>query len=153
MPSRHDYERIFKEDGPTLWRTVYAYAAGRRQVADDAVAEAFARAIRHDGQIRRPVPWLYTTALRVAASELRHERRPVAESEEAVETSSVGLEIDEALHRLSPSQRAAVYLHYQVGLPVRECASRMGTSVGAVKVHLFRGRARLRHLLGQEDDD
>jgi RNA polymerase sigma-70 factor (ECF subfamily) len=55
-----------------------------------------------------------------------------------------------ALRQLSPSQRAAVYLHYEADLAVREVASLMGTSVAAVKVHLMRGRRRLASLLGEE---
>jgi RNA polymerase sigma factor (sigma-70 family) len=56
-----------------------------------------------------------------------------------------------ALRQLSPAQRAAIVLHYEADLPVREVARRMGTSAGAVKVHLLRGRRRLRELLGDEE--
>jgi RNA polymerase sigma-70 factor, ECF subfamily len=57
-----------------------------------------------------------------------------------------------ALKELTPAQRAAVFLHYRVDLPVREVAHLMGTSSAAVKVHLMRGRRRLRELLGEEDE-
>lgn len=36
---------------------------------------------------------------------------------------------------------------------MRDVASLMGTSVAAVKVHLFRGRERLRALLGEEEEE
>jgi RNA polymerase sigma-70 factor (ECF subfamily) len=62
-------------------------------------------------------------------------------------------EVMMALRKLSPSQRAAVYLHYQADLPVREVASLMGTSVAAVKVHLHWGRRRLRELLGADGEE
>jgi RNA polymerase sigma factor (sigma-70 family) len=58
-----------------------------------------------------------------------------------------------ALRQFSPSQRAAVFLHYQADLPVREVAKLMGTSAAAVRVHLMRGRRRLADLLGEHDDD
>jgi hypothetical protein len=51
-----NYEQVFRDVAPGLWRTIYAFAAGRRAVADDAVAEAFARALERAGQIRDPVP-------------------------------------------------------------------------------------------------
>src|SRR5258708_364271 len=70
-----DYEQVFRDAAPGLWRTIYAFAAGRRAVADDAVAEAFARALERAGQIHDPVPWLYRTAFRLAAEDLRRERR------------------------------------------------------------------------------
>lgn len=152
-----DYEQVFRDAGPGLWRTIYAFAAGQREIADDAVAEAFARALERAGQIRDPVPWLYRTALRLAAADLRlgrRERRAAASGRDqpAAVTSGLGALVP-ALRQLSPAQRAAVVLHYEADLPVREVARQMGTSVAAVKVHLFRGRRRLRELLGAEEVD
>jgi RNA polymerase sigma-70 factor (ECF subfamily) len=149
---RHDLATVYRDLGPQLWRSLFAYSGGRREIADDAVAEAFARAIESDGRIRDPYPWLYRTAFRIAAAELRRERR----SGELVDTwSEEGIppDVTVALRRLSPSQRAAVFLHYEADLPVREVARLMGTSSAAVKVHLHRGRNRLREILGAEEDE
>jgi len=66
--------------------------------------------------------------------------------------AAAGLEaLVPALRELSPAQRAAVVLHYEADLPVRDVAEHMGTTVAAVKVHLFRGRRRLRELLSEEE--
>jgi RNA polymerase sigma-70 factor (ECF subfamily) len=46
----------------------------------------------------------------------------------------------------------AVHLHYFVGLPVDETAAVMGCAPGTVKSTLFDARARLRDLLGDDDD-
>ena len=43
MHDAHDYDAIWRGSGATLWRAVYADSGGLRDVADDAVAEAFAR--------------------------------------------------------------------------------------------------------------
>ncbi len=67
----HDLDAIWRATGPTLWRATRAYAAGRRDVADDAVAEAFARAIERDARVRDPVPYLYRVAFRIAATRRR----------------------------------------------------------------------------------
>jgi RNA polymerase sigma-70 factor (ECF subfamily) len=143
---------VFRDAAPLLWRTIYAFAAGRGAVADDAVAEAFARALERPGQIRDPVPWLYRTAFRLAADDLRRERRePEPEADRAAVPAAGLAALVPALRQLSPAQRAAVVLHYEADLPVREVAQRMGTSAGAVKVHLLRGRRRLRALLGDEE--
>jgi RNA polymerase sigma-70 factor (ECF subfamily) len=147
-------EQVFRDAAPGLWQTIYAFAAGRRAVADDAVAEAFARALEHADQIRDPVAWLYRTAFRIAAEDLRRERRePKLESEpDQAATSVAGLAaLVPALRQLSPAQRGAVVMHYEADLPVEEVARRMGTSAGAVRVHLFRGRRRLRELLGDDE--
>ena len=58
-----------------------------------------------------------------------------------------------ALRRLSPNQRAAVVLHYDEGLKTREIAGVLGMSSATVKVHLHRGRKRLRELLGSDEID
>jgi DNA-directed RNA polymerase specialized sigma24 family protein len=68
-----DFDAIWRDIGPTLWRAVLAYSGGRRDVADDAVAEAFARAIERDRQIREPRAYLYRVAFRIAAAELRRD--------------------------------------------------------------------------------
>ena len=53
----HDFDRLFREDGPGLWRTMVAFTGGRRDIAEEAVAEAFARALaaraRHPRSDRR----------------------------------------------------------------------------------------------------
>lgn len=59
----------------------------------------------------------------------------------------------EALRQLSPNQRAAVVLRNETDLPVGEIARRMGMSAATVRVHLHRGRNRLRELLGAEEMD
>lgn len=150
----HDYGLIWRESGATIWRAVYAYAGGRREVADDAVAEAFARAMTRGAEVRDPIPYLYRVAFRVASAELLQRKKEDADVPEiAVDPSSNGLpDLLGALTQLTPAQRAAVYLHYRLDLPVRDVARMTGMSVASVKVHLMRGRRRLRELLGGEDE-
>jgi RNA polymerase sigma-70 factor (ECF subfamily) len=59
----------------------------------------------------------------------------------------------DALRKLSPNQRAAIVLRYLMDLDVSEVARRMGISTPTVRVHIHRGRARLRVLLGSEEVD
>ncbi len=136
-----------------MFRAVYAFAGGRGQVAEEAVAEAFARALEHERGIRDPVPWMYRTAFRIAAAELRRERNEDAEPPEQDATAEpAGLgDLMGALLELSPNQRAAVVLRYEADLPVAEIARRMGMSAPTVRVHLHRGRKRLRELLGADE--
>jgi DNA-directed RNA polymerase specialized sigma24 family protein len=71
----HDIERLYRESAPQLWRSIYGFAGGRRHLAEDAVAEAFARAIERANQIRDPLAWIYRTAFRIASRELQREKR------------------------------------------------------------------------------
>ncbi len=152
---QRDWVALYRSTGVRLWRAIYAYSGGQRDVADDAVAEAFARAMQYDAGIRRPESWLYRAAFRIAASELRRRRATEDEAfvmpdQEEIDADVAG--VTAALRGLSPNQRAAIYLFYFADLPAREVARVMGTSVAAVKVHLHRGRQRLRGLLGREED-
>ena len=150
MDEEHDLEAIYRDHGKTLWRSLLAYTGGRREIADDAVAETFARALAGARRIRDPIPWLYRVAYRIAAAELKREGRQVVNQITAEPSYDSLPVVLAALRRLSPHQRAAVYLHYQADLPVAEVARLLGISTGTVKVHLFRGRARLRKFLGEE---
>ena len=48
------------------------------------------------------------------------------------------------------AQRAAIVLHHLAVLPGVQVAAETGASVGAVKQHLFRGRAALSRLFGKD---
>jgi RNA polymerase sigma-70 factor (ECF subfamily) len=147
----HDFDRLFREDGPGVWRTIYAFAGGRRDIAEEAVAEAFARALQHAPGIRDPIAWMYRTAFRIARDELKRDaRRSVATDSGAEDPAGTG-ELLRALRQLSPNQRAAIVLRYEADLPVDEVARRMGIAAPTVRVHLHRGRTRLRELLGAEE--
>jgi RNA polymerase sigma factor (sigma-70 family) len=56
----------------------------------------------------------------------------------------------EAVRELSAKQRTAVVLYYYEDLDTREIADLMSCSVATARVHLHRGRERLRSLLGSE---
>ena len=145
-----DYAALYREIGPRLWRAILAYSGGRRDIADDAVGEAFVRAMESRTAIRSPYPWLYRTAFRIAAADLRRDVRDGPEEGAYVDDPATG-DLMRAMRRLSPKARAAIYLHYQADLPIREVVRLTGSSVAAVKVQLHRGRNRLRELLGAEE--
>ncbi len=104
--------------------------------------------------VRDPIPYLYRTAFRVAASEMKRQASITAATADTLVVDPESMaDLLLALRALSPGQRAAVYLHYQADLPVREVASLMGTSAAVVKVHLSRGRRRLQDLLTDRDEE
>jgi RNA polymerase sigma-70 factor, ECF subfamily len=147
-----DYAELFRVHGARVWRAVYAYTGCRKEIAEDAVAEAFVRAIEHSETISSPLPWILRTAVRIAREELRREKRH-GELESANLMSAEGLapedlqDLIRALRLLSANQRLAVVLHYVEDLPVSEIARMMDTATPTVRVHLLRGRRRLRRLL------
>ena len=150
--AHHDFAEVFRRDGAGVYRTLYAFSGGRRDIAEEATAEAFARAIAHARTIRDPLAWIYRTAFRLATRELKADAQRGATPQEAgrVDDTDTG-ELVAALRRLSPNQRAAVVLRFEADLPVDEVARRMGASAPTVRVHIHRARARLRDLLGTEE--
>jgi RNA polymerase sigma-70 factor (ECF subfamily) len=155
LEARSDLEHVYRESAPRLWRAVYGFAGGRRDVAEDAVAEAFARAAEHFDRIREPVPWIYRTAFRIASRELQRERRPPPVMPDLVPGLDPGeiQDVIRALAQLSPNQRAAVLLYDLEGFTGPEVGRLLGMSAATVRVHLFRGRRRLRETLGAGEDD
>jgi RNA polymerase sigma-70 factor (ECF subfamily) len=146
-----ELERLYREQGERMWRSVLAFT-GDPEVASDAVAEAFAQALRRGDAIRDPERWIWRAAFRIAAGELKDRRR----GSELVEVGSHEMEVParelvEALKRLSPNQRAAVVLHHAADFALNDVAEILGSTTGAVKVHLLRGRRRLRKLLEEQE--
>jgi DNA-directed RNA polymerase specialized sigma24 family protein len=146
-------ERVYREHGGRLWRALFL-SSGNREVADDAVAEAFAQALRRGRALRDPVAWVWRAAFRIAAGELKERTRMEVFDEGAV-TSLPDPFVDlwRALARLPLKQRASVVLADYAGWSHREIAKALGSSVSAVGVHVHRARKRLRDLLEESDDD
>ena len=96
---------------------------------------------------------MWRAAFRIAAGELKLRRSTTAlgppQGWYALDTEA--MELIETLKRLPPKQRAALALHHVVGYPVREVATIIGSTSAAVRVHLSRGRRRLRELLGGDE--
>ena len=150
MEPRSALERVYREHGDRLWRALLAWS-GDRDVASDALAEAFAQALRRGGALRDPLRWIWRTAFRVAAGELASRRRTPGAAGGTYEMEEPAVDLVRALARLSERQRAAVVLHHAADYPVKDVARMLGTSSAAVRVHLTRGRRRLRELLEESD--
>ena len=148
-------EACYRADAERLWRALLAYG-GDAELASEAVAEAYAQALRRGAAIRDPAAWTWRAAFRIAAGALQTRRRSAAEAEPA--PLNVGRpdryadpDLGAALRALPEAQRAAVILYYYADLPVGEIAHRLGSNGLAVRANLSRGRRRLRQLLGDDD--
>jgi RNA polymerase sigma factor (sigma-70 family) len=150
--SRTALERIYREHGDRLWRSVLLFS-GEPDVASDAVAEAFAQALRRGAELRSPDRWVWRTAFRIARGMLKERRRMSPDPPELAYEMPLGaVELMADLGRLSPMQRAVIVLHYYGDLPVRQTAALLGSTQAAVRVHLHRARRRLKALLEDRDD-
>lgn len=144
---RADLESVYRTHGARLWRAIYAYSQDRH-VADDAVAEAFAQALRRGKAIRSPDRWVWKAAFRIAAGRLQDRRRTVPLIEAPlVRNPEPAWELTAALRELPERSRACVVLHYYGGYRTGEIARMTGSTPAAVRMQLTRGRRRLQKLL------
>jgi RNA polymerase sigma factor (sigma-70 family) len=145
-------ERVYRDHGPRIWRALFAYVRDR-DVATDALAEAFAQLLARGDAVRDPVGWTWRVAFRIAAGELKERARRTYELPDLpVHMSDPLADFMQALDRLSPKQRATLVLHHYAGYRVKEIAAILATTSAAVKVHLSAGRKRLRQVLEESDD-
>lgn len=144
-------ERVYREHGVRLWRALLAYS-GSRDIADDALAEAFAQALRRGAAVRDPERWIWRAAFKIAAGELQGRGLPLADLSPATYELPEVASILSVLARLSPKQRACLILHHYLGYPTKDIAEMVDASPAAVRVHLLRGRRRLRQIMEEEED-
>jgi RNA polymerase sigma-70 factor (ECF subfamily) len=142
----------------------YAYSYGRVfgqlyamtgdvAMAEDAAAEAFARAWQRWSSVRRAdssEAWVRTVAVRVAISAWRKSQNRRAahwrSAEQQADPPGLGpdhVALVQALRELPAGQRQAIVLHYFADAPVRQIAHDLGVSEGTVKSWLARGRRAL----------
>lgn len=145
-----DLDAVFRAESAGVYRTLFAFTGGRADIAEEATAEAFARAAARWSRLRDPVAWIYRVAFRVAVDEARRERRHAPAVDAPVPPPELA-GLVEALRALTPNQRAAIVLRHVADLDTAEVANRMGCSRATVRVHLHRARDRLRELLREED--
>jgi RNA polymerase sigma-70 factor, ECF subfamily len=145
-----------------LFRAEYAVVAhavflmlGDREAARDVTQEAFIQLLSHWKKVSsydKPGAWVRRVAIRLAGRAAAGESRRRAASAGLVQPVTAGpadLDLQRALLRLAPAQRAAVILHYLEDRPVREVAEVLGCQETTARVHLHRGRRRLEELLSE----
>ena len=149
------WERLYRLESPRLWRSLLAFS-GNRDIASDAMAEAFVQAMARGAEIRDARAWIWTSAFKIAGGYLQQRAAVMNEADVAATTYEMPEPMPQllaALDTLSPKQRATIVLHdYADRAPV-EIARILGMNVATVYVHLSQARARLRDRLKDEDDD
>lgn len=146
--------QVYEAQHLRLWRAVAVWS-GSADVADDAVAEAFAQLLRRGDAVRDPTAWAWRTAFRLAAGELQR-RRAIARvgvTDVSLPTGEEELALDvlRALQHLTDQQRACVVVCDLLGYSAEEAAPLLQTSAATVRVQRMRARRRLRSLLEVTD--
>ena len=137
-----------------------ALVEGSRATAEDAVAEALARAWERSGRGERidSLPaWVTRVALNLSKSRLRRARAESRARERADarwrvdQQADARLDVQLALAKLPRRQRQATVLRYYLGFDVAEIARTLNVSEGTIKTTLHRARHAMATALGEEE--
>lgn len=145
------FEAFYLASRDSCLRAVVAVGADRL-LAEDLVAEAFARAWASWPKVsRHPAPqaWVVRTALNANISHWRRARRetPIAGYDRpAAEDAAFGIDRDllALLHQLPRRQREVIALRIFLDLDVAQTAAELGIAPGTVTAHLARAVATIR---------
>jgi RNA polymerase sigma-70 factor (sigma-E family) len=146
-----DFAEFFRASWDPCLRAVAA-STGSMGLAEDQVAEAFARAFASWGRVsRHPAPraWVVRTALNAGASWWRRNGRelPLADHDVAApggQGTGLDATVLTALRRLPARQREVIVLRVFLDLDIETTARQLGIAPGTVRAHLSRGVAALR---------
>lgn len=145
-----DFEGFYAASRDAVFRAVLA-ATGSRTMAEDAVAEAYARAYARWAAVAthpNPVAWVLRTALNFHRSWWRRLRREVPGAVTTTTATTDAQPADPELRALVAAlprrQREVVALRLLADLSAEETAELLGVAVATVHVHLHRALAALR---------
>ena len=144
---------------------LYAYVVRRvrdRDAAEDLTAEVFHKALANLPRFKWTgapfAAWLFRIASNTIADRAKHASREseISEVDEAVETSQINLEAVEQsallfrlVGELPVDQRRVIEMRFAEEKSIRQIASEIGRTEGAVKQLQFRGLQSLRARLGE----
>jgi RNA polymerase sigma-70 factor (ECF subfamily) len=149
--SERAFEILYRRHTPRAYQTAWRILAGSQADTDDAVQEAWVRAIgsldmrRADAEFGA---WLRGITAHVAIDIVRRTQRLVfdADFDEALEQVDVAerLDLEAAIASLPPGYRTVLVLHDVEGFTHDEIAARLGIATGTSKGQLFKARRAIR---------
>jgi len=164
-----DWQTVIDEHGSRVWSTAYRLL-GHEADASDCFQEAFVSALElsQRQKVRNMGALLTRLATLRAIDRLRQRKRlsqrfakvedlsdmpgSIPDPGRAAENAELGQALREALASLSASQAQAFCLRYFSDMSVKQISLALDMPAGTVGVLLHRARARLRELLGKQED-
>lgn len=151
-----DFDAFYERSYGRIFRAVRLLCTSGAE-AEDAVAEAYARAFGRWDEVARldlPEAWVRRVAMNQATDQHRLRMRdrlawprlgppPSRQGPEDADPT----DLVAALRRLPPRRRHVLVLYYVADRSVGDIAAELCLPAGTVKAHLSRGRAQLASLL------
>jgi RNA polymerase sigma-70 factor (ECF subfamily) len=159
-----DFHGLFERHSPDVYRFAL-YLSGDPSLAEEITQETFVRAWVAPGPVSGETvkAYLLTIARNLYRAERKRSARHVALDGTLADPNPGPLIVTEgrvgldaalaALQTLPETDRAALLMHAQDGLPYSTIADALGLSVAAVKVRVHRARIKLRLLCNPKEHE
>jgi len=159
----HQFIQLYKKYAAPLQNYLFRYTRNYEDAAD-LTQEAFLRLHQRDVRPETAKAWLFRTGYHLFIDKWRKKKKytflpldtipePLDEGEtlpeQAALVSETESEVDEALQRLKPRDRAVLQLLRQEDVTYQEIARRTGCSEKLVKSIIFRARGRMRRMVSR----
>jgi len=156
------FEALAASAGDRLY-AIARYVLQDTHLAQDAVQEALVHAWQNLPTLRDPErwdAWLHRLIVNACADQGRHRSRRSAEvrmlridpsTDDTAHSIDDHDQLDRGFRRLKPDQRAAVALHFYLGLTVPEVADALGVPVGTAKSRIHYAVEALRAALEADE--
>ncbi len=159
-------DALYQDLGPGLVRYLRRLLQHNSALAEDIAQDAFLIMARKRADVRNhpnPRTWLYAVARHLAIDTLKERSRKFLKEEppdqqaagedDPADSCTERATVREAVGKLPPRQREAVWLFYFQDFAQHEIATIMQIRRGAVGTLLFQARSRLAGLLGWPDGE
>lgn len=148
-----DHDARFERAFATHWHDVVRFSMAWTNdlgAAEEISQETFARLWQHRARLdwtKPMLPWLFTTSRHLGTDRIRRIRRRMGGGQPApaIDESTLvrWLDLQSALGKLSPFERAALLITSVDGMSAVDAAPVLGRSAGAVRAAASRARQKL----------
>lgn len=157
--TEEEAERLVEQYADLLLRAAYSWT-GNLADAQDACQTALLKLIASPRRLEGPEDrkaWLLRVTINecksLTRSAWRRRRVPLEEAALAAVEAPEPSDLLEAVQKLPPKYRTAIFLRYYEGYGVGEIARMLNVKPALVSTWLARGRDRLKAMLGGEMDE
>ncbi|MCU4173626.1 RNA polymerase sigma factor [Carboxylicivirga sp. N1Y90] len=162
MPGQLEFEKIYSEFYPKVFRLCAAHASGRDEWAKDAAQEVFICVWNKFDTLKDPKAisaWIYRIAFNTCMKRLKDKRKQAIPADTLPEISYSPEESKDAQEMLAKVYRALDYMKLEEknlmlllleGIENEEVAEILGLSRANLRVRIHRTRDKLKKLLENE---
>lgn len=162
--SQKAFKELYEVHGDYALRTAYAISKNKND-ASDIVQETFIKIFKNIDNFdeNKPFkPWFYRILINESNRYMAKKAKDNA-SEQEIENSlelsvedeyqEKNIELEQALEKLDEINRTPIILKYLNNLSEKEIAEALDLNINTVKSRLYKGREKLRKLMGRSENE